>query len=362
MQDDTTFVYGFAFASVRLAVPRPWEKQIVSDLHKYLSKEVPATVVALIILPLILVLYQYRSAFRLSAVISAAYHLLSGNPHGSLFHPSRQGCFILLLSGVISLLIQYPTNLLKGLVVSSTQEVRISASNCSVQHCRMVTYRTPWFFKFPNESSVHITFQPYPQGAVLEENLSENCGDTAISVSGMVNSTKLAFLVAYSTLCDAADLLKFQLSEIKNKLVYELLPRSTVTQALCSRGVGYGGQVDHWSDVRIANKILEHGLMNFPHLNASIRMKNSDESQFWVGNFSQAHFENRVALQTNFDFIVAELEKLYEFYQMRGENALVKPLGQSELAPVLRVFAAIYMFVLGVHLTVVCWNRLGPQN
>lgn len=180
--------------------------------------EVHVTFFSLIALPWVISIKRYRYPARISSILGI-------DGQHALISSSYQGVLILLVCGLVSLLIQYPINLLKGSVISAPYEQRVQRSHCVVHSCETVRSRSSSFrrdgrAKF-NIIRLKRDASPEGQASVTVRNLRKSCSPTSLSTVGMLNWTKLAFLGQYAVVCNKPELLHLQLTRDRKALVFE---------------------------------------------------------------------------------------------------------------------------------------------
>lgn len=328
LQNRITYVYAYTYKPVRLAVPLPWKVQLVSELQHLMTLEIPLTILSLIVLPWILSMRKHRSIFRASSILISAYHVLSGNDEQSLIRPSDQKTFILLICGLVSLVSQYPINLLKGEVIASPYEQRVHPSNCKVNSCEVVNQRHFWFddtvdglekeFNIIRLGSKKISNQD--QASVTEANLHKGCSLTSLSMSDMLNLTQLAFLVQYHTLCNDPELLKLQLTKFSGELVFEYFPHSAASQPLCFTSWSHSGHVLFNETFGISNQILEHDLLKYHHVNASLHPAHFHENRFWTMTKKEKGWGHPGPIKKKVESVMRTLRQKYGDFDMRGDQ------------------------------------------
>lgn len=151
----------------------------------------------------------------------------------------------------------------------------------------------------------------------------------------MMNWTKLALLLEYETLCNEPELLRLQIAKLRNKLVFENMAASRATQPICSIGTSHGGQVKHWEHIQTTNRILEHGLLKYHHVNASLRFENDFDKRFWNRVHLPSGWGDSRLLKPNISLAVKRLNKLYRRYDMFERSSSTKSRGVQEVRIVL---------------------------
>ena len=273
----------------------------------------------------------------------SCYHLLSGNNFDTLMSPSKQGITILLIAGIVSLLIQYPINLLKGEATSTATEQRIRSSNCSVKSCRYVGYRLPWFDDATRTQEIWIPKlrDEGKQGRVIEANMKSACLTYSLSTIGMMSWTRLALLLQYHTICDEPDLMKLHMSRMRDESVFEALAKSRATQPVCSCGESNGGQVLLKKHLHVTSQILEHDLLKFPHLRLSLYPRDLNEYEFWDKSASK-----RVPFKAKINETMMRLRKMYLDLKMFDDRKKFTPLGLQHMGMILFTFLYIVFTVI----------------
>ena len=339
------FVYAYSYLPVRLANPLPWQTHLVSDLHKYLTLEVPVTLLSLFVIPVVLAIRKFRPFFTFKSLLSilrTAYYLLSGNEYFSLISSSDLRTITLLVCGLVSLLIQFPINSLKGELVSSAYEQRIQPSECSVTSCAAVGFRGPWFTQSDETSIKSLEEEKNQQASVIKENLRKGCPQASYMASGMVNWTRFALLIKYHTVCDDPQLMKIQVASWTGKLLYEFISISLATQPVCSETFSHGGHVHLEKHLKTAQRALEHDLFKYQHLKASLGITNRYEGRFWDNQKTQ----QQSSLKKKVMKVIARLEKKYSEYNMFGDEASCYILELRNLKFLSMIFCGISLLII----------------
>lgn len=281
-QTDKGFVYVFAYQPVRLAVPLQWNVRLISNLPKYMSLEVPLTLLSLLALPMLLSIRRHRTLQPVLPTWRTMYHLLSGEDSDSLIKSARQGTVILIVGGMISLLIQYPTNLLKGQVVSSAHVEKIRPSNCSVEYCRVSSHRVGWFgIGYADNFVGRIQEKKFLADSISAQSLKQACAQISEASIGMTNWTALAFLTQHLTVCDDPTLIKMQVSKWGRRLVFEHMSAPHATQSVCSSFTTAAGQLEPRTHYRVTQRILAHDLLRYSHVKSSLYAESPLDKVFW---------------------------------------------------------------------------------
>ena len=309
--------------------------------------------VSLVLLPVVLSIRQRHSIPRGLSIWETAYHLVSGNHHGSFVSSSNQRTLTLLICGLVALLIQYPFTLLKGEVVSSPYELRIQPSKCVVNSCDSIGWRADAWFRRGGETSI--------ESLIYEENLYRGCPAVSQLSSGMMNLTKLASLLKYRAICDDPELMKLQLIPFRSRLVFELITASRATQPVCSTGQTHGGQLNFTGHMRTARRILEHNLLKYHHVRAALISVNRFEQTYW-GNYKKKNTD-RTTLVKKIEDVVSVLEDKYSAFKMSGYETDTNIMTPRIGLPLFEAFLVINftIFVLSALFAVLiytCRERL----
>lgn len=357
-----TYVYAYNDLSVRLAVPLPWHTHLASNLRHYMATEVPLTLISLLILPWLLSIRQYRSFFCTSSVLKSSYHLLSGNGLNSLIHPSAQGLLVLIICGLVSLLIQFPINLLKGEVVSSPYERRIQPSDCTVRFCESVNYRGSWFNKDPEKEGginfIEFVKEPGEQGSVTKANLHERCPSVSLMTSGMLNWTQLTLLAQYHVLCNEPELMKLQLTYFNRKLLFERIETAQTSHPICSIGTSHGGHVLYREHARILERILEHDLVKHGHVRAALFPNDTWENNFWKRPPTEGNWGDPKPVKKKTEAVITYLEKKYVEHKMFGNSESLYVISLASVELILMIFFGLCLSFSLVLVQEACgWKR-----
>lgn len=310
-------MYAFAYLPIRLAVPLPWEIQLITNIQKYLSLEVPLTLLSLLALPMLLTFRGHRSFRPIFSTWKTVLHVLGGQDSDSLINSAKQGILILLVSGVTSLLIQYPVNLLRGEVVSAPFVERIRASNCRVESCHVTGDRANWYSGNSYENVIgRLDSRNYSLETFNEDSLKKTCYPFSESASGMLNWTMAAFLTQDLTVCDDPVLMKMQLAKWQQKLAFEVLPVSHASQSMCSSFESHGGQLEPRRHYQMTQRILAHDLLKFPHTMSSLSDESIFDEGFWAEVDANTGYPRSKKLKISIQAAVASLEAEYIKHRM----------------------------------------------
>lgn len=141
----------------------------------------------------------------------------------------------MLFGGIVSLLVQYPINLLKGEVVSSRYEQRVQPSKSAVDSCRSTSNRYEWFIKHSNDNLVgRLDTEDHLAGLINESKMKDACPTTSESSSGMLDATVLTFLTQNLTLWNESTLKRTKMARWSRGLVFQSIRGSPKTQPMCS--------------------------------------------------------------------------------------------------------------------------------
>lgn len=262
------------------------------------------------------------------------YHLLSGDASDSLICPVRQTTLILVVGGIVSLLLQYPINLLKGEVVSSSYEQRVRPSTCAVDSCKFSGARGKWFGEYRPDDDENLIGRLEKEGSLVgsvdESKLTTGCPSVSESSSGSMNWTILAFLTQYMTVCDDPVLMRMQLTTWGKNLAFDFIPGSHATQAVCSTLRSRGGHVDRRKHYQINGWVLEHGLLRLPHVKASLYIENFFDRDFWDqrGSPRGEIWADSALIKSKIVKAVHALQEGYLEYKMLGQrdgSGAIKP-------------------------------------
>lgn len=338
-------MFGHTYSAIRLAVPLRWHTRLISNLGQHAALEVPITFASLLALPIVLSIRRYRSLFPRQATWASSYHLVSGNDRNSLISASKQGTLILLISGFVSLLIQFPINLLKGEVVSSPFEQRIQPSKCTVRSCFYTGYRMPWFEEMrtlPTISVLRLRNFRGPQAAVIESNMEEACLNTSVSTISMHNETKLALLLQYITICNDPELMHLEAIRLRKHLLLENIAGSQATQPFCSVAESNGGQVLREKHSKVACQILEHDLLKHIHLQSSLYPLDRNEKEFWL---TKPMRKKAIELSNTINKTVGNLRDEYKRLNMFGDKTDSSALGLRETREIFVAFIGASLII-----------------
>lgn len=360
-QARNAFIYAHGYQVVRLAVPLPWETRLVSKLPKYLALEVPLTVVFLFALPTLLSAQRHRTLLPTYTTWRTVFHLLSGDAQNSLISSAGQRTLILLISGIISLLIQFPVNLLKCEVVSSTWEQRVRPSNCAVSSCETTGMRELWYLKDEDTDAVkgpgniigRLENIHNLKSGVSAANLEEGCAPASASSSGMWKWTTLALLTQYLTICNDPVLLKMQLSSWERELAFETIPGSHGAETLCSLATSTGGQVELRKHYQITQRILAHNLLKHRHLLATLGGVSSWDERFWGKARANERWAHPERIKPKIRAAMRNLKEGYKRYRMLDRELDSKTIGVREMREIFLTFTALVVAIsLGVLVSV----------
>lgn len=348
-------MHAYEYLPVRLAVPLPWETRLISNLPKYLAVEVPLTLLSLLALPMLLSFQRHRSLYPTFSTWSTVYHLLSGDDRNSLISTAKRGAFILLVSGIVSLLLQYPINLLKGEVVSSPYEQRVQPSTCEVNACRFSGVRKHWF-EDKDGFVGRLRKEENLTGAVNERKLKSGCSNISESSSEMNHMTVLAFLTQYLTVCDDPALMKMRLAKWGRTLAFDSIPGSHDTQAMCSYSDTAGAHIEPTKHFYFTRWILEHGLLKYPHMKSSLYRENTYDKDFWLpGTELQGRQVQQV--REKIGRAIKALEGAYDKYEMLQRREDTAKMTLEELRHIFLTFVVAVLSITGYSLVGWCLLR-----
>lgn len=372
------FVYGHAFSAIRLAVPLKWESRLISVLTTNIHIELSMLIGAAIILPLLLAIRRHAlnlERFTIT-IIHTTIHILTGDPMPhTLIQTSLQPLIILAIAAIITMLLQLPANIVKGQVVSSTQEDRIQHSNCTINSCTVTSYRGKWFFKSGRsqprgiiDALADYNIKAKPFGDVTPENLSRSCKDVGLSVSGSLYETMLALLVRYETICDEPEFMKYHLMKFEQQpnetLLFERFHTSHGSNALCVSSVGHRFHVDYLQYAKLRSRVLEHGLLRYLLVNASLREKNKYEVLYWKSaDHEYNEWGHRTKVVPKVKAMVSNLSRAYVKHDMFVDHATTKPLRLAQIGLVMRALSLAYVisgclfFIELCFLVIQRWKR-----
>lgn len=334
-------MYAHNYKSVRLAVPLEWQTRLISRLPRYLALEVPLTIVFLFALPVLLAFRRYRTLRPTSSTWRTAFHLLSGDARNSLITSAHQTIPILLVAGIASLLIQFPINSLKGQVVSATYEQRIQPSNCTITACRNGGPRHEWYAKYGTRNYVgRIEYMNHLERSLtVGHKLEEGCASTALSTAGMWRTTMSALLTQYGTICNEPSLLRMQLVKWKGTLVFEHLPDSSGTEALCSSVSNPAGHVVPRGFYQLTQRILAHDLLKRLHVKESLFNRNYWDSMFWAKKIKMNEWADPNRILPKINAALLSLQNGYQRYQMFDETKDFSAVGFLAMTEVFLAFS-----------------------
>ena len=316
LQEQSIFVHAYTFLSVRLALPQPWLKRMSSDLPRFTTLLL-AGITSIIVLPMLLSKQRHRKLLSTSSTWRTSYHILSGNARKSLLGTSHQGVVILSIGGVVCLLLQYPVNVLKGEVVSSTQESRVQRFHCPVRPCTLLRAdATDGLSVLSGHFGVGIRSLPY----TIENKRKKLCSVPAYSTNGMPRLTKLLALLEQHALCLEPEFLRSELARLSPKLVFEFWTDSETSQSMCSPGESEEGQVFLEKHLQVTTRILEHGLLRHTMLKSLLYSKHSDQERFWEKRMDDRNTKLADQFRKDMKETVADLENKYSKFHMSAES------------------------------------------
>ena len=340
--------YSYTFEAVRLAVPLRWYSTTVLELRDMMN-DLPLLVVGWLAFPLALNLRNYRSPGLIERFYSTAMHLMDGNSWKSLITTRKQPFHVLLMCGIISLTLQWPVNLLKGGVVSSTQDNPVQTSNCRISSCSFSGYRGSWFLKerynvpvgvISRLAEVNVSKTPFAN--LTNENRISSCLPDAKNIGGGLKNTKLAMLVQYFAICDETSLLDISLRDISEMgLVYERSPKHRGMATMCAETDVAYFHVNYLMLAQLVTKILEHDLVKFPHGSASMHQKNSDETWYWGSTRPHKRWSDPGRVRPVLYSVVENLQKAYVSFNMHSGSQSGRDLTIASIQHWMYAFGAV---------------------
>lgn len=275
--------------------------------------------------------------------------MLSGNQNDSLIRSSDLGVVILLTCGLVSLLIQFPIQSLRGEIASLPNEQKIRPSNCSVKTCQplIMGLHPPWLYDANSDFYIFkILREQNPQASVIEENLNKGCSNISVLTTDTHYMTTYAFLLQYHTICNDPELLKRQLTYYRRRLLFEFVaPGYHATESLCSSAQGLASQIIFEEHFRMTKLILEHSLLSYPQVYYTLNLEEYSQLSFWSANTKEARKLPNI-ISDKIETTISLLEQKYDEYLMRDELVKLHAVDSE----VLEVF--LWLF-LGVSLTII---------
>ena len=261
---------------------------------------------------------------------------------------------------MVSLLIQYPINLLRGEVVS-TQVIdsSIQPSNCSVTSCHHDTFRSDWFIGNTGSpigigylSSINVWLSQKSQ-----EDLDKRCAGTGFATSAMTSRTKLHILLQYFPICNDPELMKLQHAHLDKELLYEILTapgqmrakRSLPIEAFCSTSVSRGVHVFLEKHIRLTRRISEQDLLRHQYVKTALHFRSPEELSFWR-NGSEGVEASRLRLykkrivETSIEF-----KSRYKEFRMYKDTTDFEALGLTHLRMIFVALASVFFMIIANH-------------